>query len=199
MNPEAFPLQWPIGRNRTDNYARKGDPFHVPSGKVRTDLFRELKLMKVTDFTISSNLAIRNDGLPYANQRTPDDPGVALYFKRKGQDVCISCDQYRSIDANLRAISNTIKAMRGIERWGTEEMLDRAFTGFKALPESIITPPPNREPRQWFEVLGVRPDATAQEVKQAYREQQALTHPDAGGTQGEFEEVQQAYQYWKSL
>lgn len=193
---DSYPLQWPLGRDRTPDYAKKGDPFHMPSGRVRQDLLRELKLMGIEDFTVSSNLAIRRDGIPYANQRVPEDTGVALYFIRNGQEVVMSCDQYRSLDANLRAIGKTLEAMRAITRYGTEEMLDRAFTGFTALPEGIVTPPPKRP---WYEVLGVEEDAPAPEVKQAYRKAQAFTHPDAGGKPGEFEEVQRAYKEWMAL
>lgn len=141
---EAYPLQWPVGRARATK--KKPDPFKVPEGKVRQDLLRELNLMRVDRYVISSNLMIRNDGLPYANQRQPEDSGVALYFTRKGKEICISCDQYYTVNANLRAISKTIEAIRGMERWGTEEMVDRAFTGFAALPESVIVTPYTARP-----------------------------------------------------
>lgn len=196
---ESYPLQWPIGRARTPNYQKKGDPFHMPLGKIRSDLLRELRLMDVKDFVISSNLATRNDGLPYANQKAPSDTGVALYFTRKGQEICISCDQYEKIDVNLRAIGKTVEAIRGMERWGTEEMVDRAFTGFAALPSSIITPPPDREKRPWWVVLGVDQTADAPTVKQAYRRAQSITHPDAGGSNEDFQEVQAAYDEWRQL
>lgn len=200
MIKEAYPLQWPAGRGRYNPWHRKSDPFKVPSGKIRNDLARELRLMGVDDFVVSSMLMIRNDGLPYANQREPDDPGVALYFVRKGQEICISCDQYAKIDANLRAIGKTVEAIRGMERWGTEEMVDRAFTGFAALPESIITPPPsdNRPHRPWQDVLGVKLEANAHEVKAAYRRLLKLYHPDVGGTEADLMEIRNAYEEWKA-
>lgn len=194
---DAFPLQWPAGRARTTK--KKNDPFKMPSAKIKFELARELKLMKVGDFVISSNLMVRRDGIPYANQREPEDPGVALYFTRKGSEICISCDQYVSVDANLRAISKTIEAIRGMERWGTEEMVDRAFTGFAALPESTIIPPaPDRVKRDWWVVLGVDRYADAPTVKQAYRHALSLAHPDAGGTDADFQEVRHAYEEWKN-
>lgn len=194
MSYDAYPLQWPIGRRRTLEVNRKGDIFHVPSGKVRSDLYHEMRLMN-TPFTISSNVAIRNDGLPYANQRTPDDPGVALYFTRKGQELCIACDQYRTVDANLRAISNTIKAIRGMERWGTEDMVDAAFTGFKALPETIIMG--EHTARAWWEVLQVSQNADWDVIEAAYKRLLHKAHPDKGGSDFAFQELQNAFKQAK--
>lgn len=188
---EAYPLQWPPIRPRTPAQDRKGDPFHMPGGKIRYDLARELKLMESPQFVISSNLMVRNDGLPYAGQKAPDDPGIALYFTRKGQEICISCDQYASVDANLRAIGKTIEAIRGIERWGTEEMMDAAFQGFKALPESIIAGAHTARP--WWEVLDVPQDADLIIISRAYKARLHHVHPDKGGSQWEFEELQKAY------
>lgn len=199
MSTEAYPLQWPQSRPRTPWHKLKGDPFHMPAGKIRYELAKELKLMKSDGFVVSSNLMLRNDGVPYVGQKAPEDPGVALYFNRKGQEICISCDQYQTIDANLRAIGKTIEAIRGIERWGTEEMMDAAFTGFAALPESIITPPPSRPHRPWNEVLGIFHTANALQVKSAYREALKLHHPDVGGDPEDLKEIQQAYEEWKQL
>jgi hypothetical protein len=187
---DAYPLQWPIGRPRTPDYRRKGDPFHMPGGKVRHDLARELHKMKADNFVISSNLMVRNDGLPYAGQKAPEDPGTALYFTRKDKEICISCDQYASVEANLRAIGKTIEAIRGIERWGTEEMMDAAFSGFKALPESIILGA--HTARAWHEVLEVSPTASPEVRHAAYKRLLHKYHPDTGGTQAQFEELQKA-------
>ena len=201
MDKSQYPLQWPMSRKRTPAHIKKGDPFNMPSGKILSDLARELKLMgSGSDYVISSNLAVRRDGLPYAGQAMPEDSGVALYFKRKGQEICITCDQYKNLYANLRAIGKTIEAIRGIERWGTEEMMDAAFTGFAALPAAIITEPPkDRVKREWWQVLGVAATADAPTVKQAYRRAQSLTHPDAGGSDQDFQEVQAAYEEWRAL
>jgi hypothetical protein len=188
---DAYPLQWPVGRNRTPSHRRKGDPFHMPSGKIRHDLGRELQFMGATNFVISSNLMVRQDGLPYAGQKSPEDPGIALYFNRKGKEICISCDQYASVDANLRAIGKTIEAIRGIERWGTEEMMDAAFTGFAALPETVIVTPVTTKP--WHELLEVSPTASPEVVRAAYKQHLFKSHPDHGGTVQQFEAVQRAF------
>lgn len=188
---DAFPLQWPIGRERTAPSSRRfGQLNKMPGGRIRQLLYDELRKMNVTNTVISSNLAVRKDGLPYAGQRSPEDPGVVLYFTRKGIDIAISCDAWATLDANLRAIGLTIEAIRGMERWGTEEMIDRAFTGFKALPAYIITPPPARH---WYDVLGVQPNSTKHEIKTAYRNLAQAHHPDNGGNEDYFVELTKAY------
>lgn len=46
----------------------------------------------------------------------------------------------------------------------------------------------------FFDLLGIHPDATDAEVKQAYRARAKATHPDAGGSAVEFRAVQEAYE-----
>lgn len=189
---DAYPLQWPVGRARTPTHmVQWGNLNKMPSGRIRSLLIKELHLMGSNDFVISSNVEIRRDGLPYSGQKAPDDPGVVLYFKRKETDIAISCDAWSTVDANLRAIGLTVEAIRGMERWGTEEMVDRAFVGFKALPESTIVTP--YQSRLWYEVLEVSPTASPAIVKAAYRQQLLRHHPDQGGEVAAFNEVQKAY------
>lgn len=121
---------------------------------------------------VSTNKPVRKDGGVYANAREPEDPGVAVYFERDGDRVCFACDQYDRVWKNMRAIAKTIEAMRGIERWGSKEMLDRAFTGFAALPPPstpIEMTGPGALPKPWHAVLGVAETAEWSEIRSAYR------------------------------
>jgi len=121
---------------------------------------------------LSSNLALRNDGLPYANQRQPSDPGAAVYFQRRGKSLVFACDRWDKVEHNLRAIAKTIEALRGIERWGSSDLMERAFNGFEALPA----------PEQWWQVLGVGQGAGRDEISRAYRDKARAAHPDQGGS-----------------
>lgn len=51
-------------------------------------------------------------------------------------DDVIACDQFKEVRLNMAAIVLTIKAIRQIERCGTSSLLERAFKGFSALPET---------------------------------------------------------------
>jgi hypothetical protein len=70
---------------------------------------------------------LRQDGLPYANRRAPSDTGAAVYFSYKGRQMCFACDKWQDVYDNIYAISKTIEALRGIERWGAGDMVEQAF------------------------------------------------------------------------
>lgn len=73
---------------------------------------------------------------------------MAVYFTHEKEPKCFACDCFDRVEDNLQAIRKTIEALRGIERWGSSEMLNRVFKGFAALPER-----PEHEP--WWVALGV--------------------------------------------
>jgi curved DNA-binding protein len=45
----------------------------------------------------------------------------------------------------------------------------------------------------YYEILGVTKEATADEIKRAYRKLASQHHPDKGGDKGKFQEIEQAY------
>ncbi|EON33793.1 heat shock protein DnaJ domain-containing protein [Gordonia terrae C-6] len=159
---------------------------------MRTELLRQLRLLKATDVVISSNLRLRQDGFPYSGQRQPEDTGIAVYFKLNGEDQCIPCDKWTTVEHNLRAIILTIEALRGLDRWGAKEMVHAAFRGFKALPAEAIVTPFTAKP--WHEVLEVSPTASPETIKAAYRAQLKKHHPDHGGREADLIAVQRAYE-----
>lgn len=166
-----YPLHWPEGWPRTPAWKRKTAPFKVTPAQARDEMLRELELLGARDTNISSDQRLNRDGSLSATRYQLVDPGVAIYFRRKGVDVVLACDQYADLHANIRAIGKTIEAMRGIERWGASDMLDRAFTGFAALAA----------PEQWWQVLGVSQTATTAEVDAAWRRAMQTAHPDKPG------------------
>jgi hypothetical protein len=171
IKPEVrFPLLWPTGWSRTRSTRRA--PFKVEPSKARKEMLAELERLGASKVIITTNQPVNRDGSLSMARRIIFDMGVAIYFKRNGRDTVLACDQYWEIHDNIRAIGKTIEAMRGIERWGASDMLDRAFTGFEALPP----------PEEWWRVLGVSPAATREDIRLAYRELAKGAHPDAGGT-----------------
>ena len=193
MTATAYPLDWPIGWKRTQARTRakfvgKAGSYtpasagQAPSWQPKqaltiaqaTDRVRaELQRMHVPhwDVVISTNLQLRNDGLPRSGQSNPADPGAAVYWKSGKSWRCMAIDRYDRVQDNLAAIAATLDAMRAIERHGGAAILDRAFTGFTALPA----------PEQPFQVLGVGANASRDEIEDAYRKLAAKHHPDRGG------------------
>lgn len=144
-------------------------------------MLAELRRLGCTrdDVVISTNLQLRLDGLPRSNQAEPADPGVAVYWQTtKGEPKVMAIDLYDRVADNLAAIAASIEALRAIERHGGAAILDRAFTGFTALPA-----PGQTTARGWREVLGVGPEERDfAKVQDKYRRLAAVHHPDRGGT-----------------
>lgn len=185
----AFPLHWPIDWPRTKSRTRP--PYRVSFGRARDDVIWQLRQMSVPDWevVISSNIPLRRDGLPVANAGRLADPGIAVYFVRKKQRQVVACDKWDTVDGNMRAINITIESLRSIERAGASELLERAFTGFKALPA-----PGEGTSGGWWQVLGVEATAPMEVVKAAYRKLAGELHPDKGGDAGAMAMVNRAWE-----
>jgi len=176
---EAYPLKWPNGWPRTRSPKRSR--FEVTFARARDELVDEIQRMGGRYVVLSTNVAVRRDGWPYANQAEPKDPGVAVYFQRGDRQMVFACDRWDRVKDNMRAIAKTIEAMRGIERWGASEMMERAFAAFEALPA----------PKTWRETFGdVR---TADDLHRTYREKAKKAHPDAGGSEAAMAELNAHY------
>lgn len=204
MTIAAYPLQWPEGWPRTELSKLKYGRFGVRranAGSSWTSLNdititeavgrvqAELQKMGIDqqDVVISTNVRTRLDGLPRSGEREPDDGGAAVYWEtRKGERRVMAIDQYRKVADNLAAIAATLDAMRAIERHGGAQILDRAFTGFVALPPPMAL--------EWWHVLGVAKTATFPEVRVAYRKLASENHPDRGGNAIAMTEINKAWE-----
>jgi len=209
----SFPLCWPTGwkraktRKRADfgKDKRMRDATGNATWKIREQLsvadavdrlLATLRRMGVPDYNviISTNVQVRLDGRPYSNQRDPQDPGVAVYW-RKGtvkERKCMAVDQYDRVADNIAAVAATLEAMRAIDRYGGAEILERAFLGFQALP------PPMSAGRPWQDVLGLTPEQRQAKNVRAiaedrFRELAHKYHPDhSGGDAERFSEISEA-------
>jgi hypothetical protein len=124
VDAESFPLTWPTGWKRTAAHQRtrakfgKGVQQFNSEGQAtwtrKTDLsiaqalervMGELRTMGVelSKVIISTNLELRNDGLPRSGQRAPSDPGVSVYWNVRGQkhQRCMAIDHYDRVQDNL--------------------------------------------------------------------------------------------------
>lgn len=215
MTIPAYPLSWPIGWKRTPAVDRSRARFskqtvttyqvgnsssswkgkrEVSIAEATARVRAELARMGIADddLVISSNLALRLDGLPRSGQREPDDPGVAVYwidrFDLSVPPKCMAVDRYDRVADNLAAVAATLDAMRAIERHGGAEVLNRAFEGFAALPG-----PAHGQSMHWSEVLGCARDASMKDVRAAFFRARSKAHPDKGGTAAEFQAIHVAF------
>lgn len=181
----ANPLCWPAGWKRLGEFQHR-DPsrFIIKNKKggslfssIRDGLIHELELLKVKDNIISTNIPLRQDGLPYAKFSQPKDPGVAVYFTLNGKQMVFACDEYPKVEENMQAIRKTIEAIRGIKRWGASDMLERAFTGFKALESP--------QPESCWSILQIKEGSPKGAIALAWKSMAKKYHPDIKGGSNE--------------
>lgn len=204
MTVQAYPLHWPDGWPRAKSWQRKTAQFgtteqkHGEAGgswKSKADLTMqeamkrlryELERMGVNvtdDMIVSTNLRLNLAGLPRGDQGEPGDPGVAVYWQKKGGNMRVmAIDAYTRVRDNVAAIAKTLEAMRAIERHGGAQVLERAFAGFAALPP----------PRSCWDVLGIAPGSSAGAIQAAFIAKAKTAHPDAGGSDAAMAELNRA-------
>lgn len=172
-SPSAFPLCWPTGLARTR--VRERSPFKVPLDRAVADLQNTLRLFgndtgrPVTGLVISSNVTL---GIP-----KPGDPGVAIYFQWDGLPRAIGVDLFDSVAGNVRAIYMILEGRRTELRYGGLNLVRATFSGFSALHP----PPPEHADEPWWHVLGIRPDASLDDIEKRYRDLARSHHPDSAG------------------
>lgn len=175
---ESYPLTWPDGwkkasfrrRSQFGNSIYKGGPHTIE--KAREFVFSELRRLGARGIVLSSNLRLRQDGLPISGQSQPSDPSVAVYFTLKEKPRVLACGEWDRAQDNLWAIGKHIEALRGQERWGVGSV-ERAFTGYTAIPEKTGGV-------SWWEILGVTVNASEEQITEAYRTKAKILHPDSG-------------------
>ncbi|WP_029002800.1 J domain-containing protein [Azorhizobium doebereinerae] len=191
----AYPLSWPAGRPRRAPSQRKTGKFNkIANPDERWKIKRSLSVADAVKRlqgeidriggclpVISSNVELRQDGLPRSGAKEPIDPGVCLYFQLAGRPHAMPCDTYEKVADNIAAIAAHIEATRAIERHGVAS-ISEMFAGFTALPAPGAT-------RPWWEVLNVSRSATRGEIDAAYRAKARTAHSDAGGSDAAMSEL----------
>lgn len=128
--------QWP---GEPTKYRRDAQ-FRSSYAKTLDLLENELHKIGAKEITVQAFFRmdqIRNDGWPYSAAR-PSAPGVILSFRTKAGALSFPCDQYRTIDDNLRAIALSLTALRAVDRYGVTKRAEQ-YAGWKR----IEAPKPN--------------------------------------------------------
>lgn len=192
MNRQPFPLAWPDGWPRTPASERARPKFSTGLAYARDSLLLEIRRLHGDNPVITSDLPVRLDGLPYADGRgRGGDPAVAVYWLQavKGRFIerVMACDRWDSHGGNMRAIALSIEALRGLDRWGGSDIVERAFQSFAALPPAAA----GMEAGDWRILF---PGCySLDEVKLSYRRQAGALHTDHGGNEVMMARLNAAY------
>ncbi len=187
----AYPLDWPTGWPRTNS--PEISRFKITFDRARTDLHIELERLGASNVVLSTNVELRLDGHPYASRRPPEDKGVAVYFSYRGKSMTFACDRWNKIEDNIQSIRKTIEAIRGIERWGASDMIERAFSGFTAVEDK------SAKKRTWYEILECQENDSPEHVRRSFLRLSAKYHPDkVGGCVVAFKRLSVAYREYKA-
>lgn len=130
-----------------------------------------------------------------------DKPEAEIVFDRGGVRYVVRCAKWARWLDNFRAAERTIYFLyNAIDAYGattSETPLADAFRqffgGFEALPDdTTLLLGDGSAP--WWEVLGVRKEATRVDIVNAYRALAKTHHPDVGGNADDFRRLRRAYE-----
>lgn len=126
--------------------------------------------------------------------------GVKVIFDRAGKRYVRECKKYPNSLDNLRVIGLQIEYLyRALEVYAEDIVessfdieFDRIFNGFLATPDdTALLLGDGKAP--WHEVLGVKPDATREDIRNAFRALSLVHHPDRGGRDEDFKRINDAF------
>ncbi len=196
-----YPLCWPDNVARLAPQRRSRPRFEERSIAAATSLvLAEINRLNTRcwdyqdeSVVISTNLRLRQDGLPRSDQGEPADTAAAVYFtlrfQRNGRwherPCVLSCDKWIKVSWNITAIGKDIEAQRARERWGCTN-LEQSFRGYLAIPERCGGV-------SWWEMLKVPSSAGPDAIQAAYKASAKTSHPDVGGNVEEWTRLQAAY------
>lgn len=160
---EAYPLQWPVGYPRAKNQQRSLFSKHTIT-QCQNEIKEQVRMLKGKNVIISTNIPIRKDGKPYIDyeRRVITDTGVAVYFIFNDKQSVLACDKWETIEENLWAVAKSIENMRGLNRWGVSQLLERAFSGLNALPMIATINP--------WDILDMEPTTNKEAINARYKE-----------------------------
>jgi hypothetical protein len=173
----AFPLHWPVGVPRTDVGRRVTSHFKTALGPALKNVINSLRRFgeatgkRVTDVVLSTNFTL--------GDRSPVDPGVAVWFIWDSSERCIAVDRYPRIEHNLQAIHHILEARVTEARHGGLRIVQQVFNGFIALPA-----PEAFGGRTCWQVLDLPPGADRERIVERHRELARALHPDINENDG---------------
>jgi len=192
---ESYPLHWPVGWKRCGH--RTGAKFTTTKaslGRAKQKLSIRDGIRRVIDEL--GRMGVKADDVIISHNVKPhimdtqgsnvSDPGVAVYWKKRGQpDRVVAVDRYFTVADNLAAIAATLDAMRAIERHGGAVVMERAFSGFDALPP----PSTAAAPQAWWQMHSEHVlEARAMWAEQHFAQLVRFRNDGASMSEGQFQQ-----------
>jgi hypothetical protein len=191
--------RWPANRPPTESRDSSA-AFKSSLPATLNALERELEKIRASDVVLEIDVdhrELRVNGEPRAFARTLTTPGIVLRFiDARGQTITMPCDRFDTWQANCRALYLTLKALRAVDRYGATASGEQ-YRGWTALPATTTAFTVDQAASYLSRMSGngSAAPAIAKEIdiaRKAYRLAAANTHPDRGGSTGNFQLTQEA-------
>lgn len=114
----------------------------------------------------------------------PADQSAGITLRLRGVEVPIAVKRWGDFGTNFRCCYLVLRDLRLSEARGLEEAVKAAYNAMQ-----IAAPKTQRDP---WEVLGLRPGASVDEIEAMYRVKAKSVHPDSGGSTEAMAELNEA-------
>lgn len=189
---------WP--GEMTPQTRRRASTFRASDSKTHQLLARELDFLQAKDVVLEVALReedIRLDGMPRANAKPPEHPGVVLSFDSKFGPLRYACDRFLKRGENLRAIALGLHHLRAVDRYGITQRGEQ-YSGWKQLPpgpSEVVVIHADEDPRDELRRIILQHGSERQrdgmddlDDYQLVRRARRLTHPDVAGSKSAADE-----------
>lgn len=138
---------------------------------------------------------LRRDGMPRADARQPEFPGVRIAFDSKHGPLVYATDAYEFWQHNVRAVALSLEALRAVDRYGVTKRAEQ-YTGWRAIGVGPATPMDTgpmteAQARDLLLALVGVPNGDNSDLA-LYRRAVKIAHPDQGGSRAVWDQVQEA-------
>lgn len=200
------PLEnWP--REFTAERQRR-NPFRTNFEKTRRKLLQELGKLEAHTVVVQIAFPEREispvTGWPRAD-RSPEHPGVIVNADTKHGALKWVCDAFEEWTANVHAIALTLDRLRRAELYGVTRKGEQ-YIGWRLLPGPITAAATTMSIEAAARFVSQHADVGADRLiksraawEKAYRTASRKLHPDAGGAQNDWKQLQDASQLLNGL
>ncbi|SDL09935.1 DnaJ domain-containing protein [Natronorubrum texcoconense] len=186
-------MNWPHQFPRTKPENREpNNRFDTSLRQSIDDLEAELERVGADDWRLETTAdhQKRNPNYPYADAN-PDEPSAVVRWSMDGEQYAAACDAYTRLRDNIRSLYLYNREKRKMESRPVTTG-ESEFANARLPPADDPVVAEADEPPHV--TLGVSPDATPDEIRQAYRREAKTAHPDKGGSEAAFRRVKRAYE-----